>query len=294
MFERYEKHEVANAYMFLLPVLTVTIVLILIPVIGTIINSLYHDVSYLPKEFIGLANYVKVFISRSFWQASLFTILFAMAAVVIELLLGLLFAVLLNEYFPVRGVLRALVLIPWAIPTIISSRTWELMYQYTYGVINWLVVNMGISAQKVNWLGDPLSAFWALVIADSWKMTPFVVIILLAGLQAIPEDIYNQAKVDGARMFKRFYKMTLPLLRPVIVIALIFRTIDSFRVFGLIYVLTGGGPGGSTKSLSILGFEYFSNDQFGLGSTVSVATFIFAFLITLLYLKAGKFGESLR
>jgi multiple sugar transport system permease protein len=278
----------------MLPVIAVTTIFILVPVIGTIITSLHKDVSYLPLQFVGLDNYIKIFSSSGFWSAAGFTILFSAAAVAIELILGLIFALLLNETFPGRGYLRAVVLIPWAIPTIISSRIWELMYQYTYGVINWLVVNIGLSDEKISWLGDAVSAFWGLVIADSWKMTPFVVIILLAGLQAIPEEIYKQSKIDGAKMLKRFYRMTLPLLRPVLTIALIFRTIDSFRVFGLIYVLTGGGPGGTTKSLSILGFEYFSNDQFGMGSAVSFITFIFAFLITLLYLKAGRFQEDLK
>lgn len=294
MFKNYEKSEVKTAWLFLAPLLAVVGVFIIIPVAGTFINSLFLDVSYLPRQFMGLNNYINLFSSAGFWQALRFTLAYTLAAVLFEGFLGVVFALLLNETFRGRAFLRVVILIPWAIPTIVSARTWQLIYEYNYGLMNYLVMSLGLSPERINWLGSEFGAFWALVFADVWKTTPFVVLILLAGLQAIPDDLYQQARVDGAGMFRRFYKITLPMLKPVLIIALIFRTIDSLRMFDLVYVLTGGGPGGSTRTLSYLGFEAFANDSFGMGSTVSVVTFIISFAITLIYLKAGKFSEQLK
>ncbi len=289
----YDKREIITALLFLAPVLIITVSFILVPIAGTTYESLFRNVAFLPKKFIGLQNYTHQLSSGAFWRATAFTFAFTAVAVVLETSLGLLFALLLNEKFFARGYLRAAVLIPWAIPTVIAGRIWQLMYQYSYGVINHLLTSTGLSSSNINWLGSTASAFWAIVIADVWKTTPFVVIILLAGLQAIPQDIYLQAKVDGAGMIRRFTKITLPLLAPVIVVALIFRTIDSVRVFDLVYVLTGGGPGGSTQTLSYLGFKYFNNDQFGQGAAVSVIMFVLSFAVTLFYVRSGKFSSSL-
>lgn len=292
--ESYEKGEVRSAWLFLLPLLLIVGIFILLPVLGTFYNSFFLDVSFLPKKFIGFKNYVNLLSSPDFWQALRFTVAYAVAAVSLEAVFGVIFALLLNEAFVGRGFLRVVILIPWAIPTIVSARTWQLIYEYNYGLMNYLVVSLGISGERINWMGTEFGAFWALVFADVWKTTPFVVLILLAGLQAIPEDLYQQARVDGAGMFRRFYKITLPLLKPVLVIALIFRTIDSLRMFDLVYVLTGGGPGGSTRTLSYLGYEAFANDSFGLGSTISVVTFIISLAVTLIYLRVGKFSEQIK
>jgi multiple sugar transport system permease protein len=292
--QQYEKSEVRSAWIFIAPLLLVVGIFVLLPVIGTFYTSMFLDVSYLPRQFIGLRNYSELLTSPDFQQALRFTLAYTVAAVTLEAFFGVIFALLLNEAFPGRGTLRVVILIPWAIPTIISARTWQLIYEYTYGVMNYLVVNSGLAADRINWMGSEFGAFWALVFADVWKTTPFVVLILLAGLQAIPEDIYRQARVDGAGLFRRFHKITLPLLMPVLMISLIFRTIDSLRMFDLVYVLTGGGPGGSTRTLSYLGFEAFANDNFGMGSTVSVVTFIVAFAITIVYLRVGKFSEQLK
>jgi multiple sugar transport system permease protein len=255
--QQYEKGEVRTAWMFIAPLLLVVGIFVLVPVLGTFYTSLYLDVSYLPEQFVGLRNYADLLSSPDFWQALRFTLAYTVAAVTLEALFGVIFALLLNEAFPGRGLLRVVILIPWAIPTIVSARTWQLIYEYTYGVMNYLVVNSGLVNERINWMGTEFGAFWALVFADVWKTTPFVVLILL-------------------------------------VISLIFRTIDSLRMFDLVYVLTGGGPGGSTRTLSYLGFEAFANDNFGMGSTISVVTFIVALAITLVYLRVGKFSEQLK
>jgi multiple sugar transport system permease protein len=292
LFDRYEKAEMFTAYLFILPVLIMVFVFILIPVIGSFWESLFRDVSFLPRKFLGLANYRHILTKPEFWSALNFTLLFIGTAVFWELVLGLLFALVLNETFPGRGIFRAVMLIPWAVPTVVSAKTWRLMFEYTYGIINNLLLVTGMIDERINWLGNSGSAFGALVIADVWKTTPFVVIILLAGLQAIPGELYKQAQVDGTGMLKVLRRITLPLLKPVIMVALIFRTIDSLRIFDLIYVLTGGGPGGATRSLSFLGYQYFSNDRFGMGSTISVIMFLMALAITIIYLKFGKFQNK--
>lgn len=294
LFSQYEKREVANAYLFLLPLLGLVFAFVLFPVLATSYNSLFRDVTYLPRAFVGARNYADLFTNADFYRAARFTLLFTAVAVILEAFFGMMFALLLNESFCGRGLLRTVVLIPWAIPTIVSAKIWKLIFDYTYGVLNFIVVTLGFSADKVNWLGSSLAAFWSLVIAEVWKTTPFMVLILLAGLQAIPQDVYKQAQVDGAGIGTRLWRITLPLVRPVLTIALIFRTIDSLRIFDLVYVLTGGGPGGATKTLSMLGFEYYSNDAFGRGSAVSVITFLIVFFVTLLYVRAGRFEESLK
>lgn len=296
IFQQYNKREVRNAYLFLLPLIIAVVLFILVPVLGTIWNSFFSDSLFQmnDRKFVWFKNYGQVLVDGNFWSALLFTMLFTLATVVFEAVFGMIFALILNETFPGRGAMRAVILIPWAIPTFISALIWKTIYDYDYGVLNYLLTQWGWIADKVDWKGTSASAFTSLVIADVWKTTPFVVIILLAGLQAIPRDIYKQAKIDGARMFKRFRTITLPLVAPVLAIAMIFRTIDAVRIFDLIYVLTGGAPGGRTQTLSYLGYKAFVDGNMGGFSTVSVLTFIIAFAITLVYVKLGKFGSQIR
>ena len=183
-------------------------------------------------------------------------------------------------------------LLPWAIPAAISARLWELIYNYSYGLTNFILLKIRIINEPVNWLETGFSAFVALVIADVWKTTPFVAIILLAGLQAIPKEIYYQAVIDRANFLQRFFKITLPLLKPAIIIALLFRTIDAIRIFDLIYVLTKGGPGGTTTSLSLYAYKYYITGDFGYASSISVILFIISFIASIIYLKLGKFRQE--
>lgn len=268
------------------------LLLILVPVLGTLYNSLFRDTVFLPKEFLGLGNYGALLSQSGFRQAALFTLLFVVVSVPLELALGMALALLLNEPIRGRGWFRATVLIPWAIPAAISARTWELIYNYQYGPANYLLHLLGL--EPVNWLGSDIGAFLAVVLADAWKTTPFVALILLAGLAAIPRDLIQQAQVDGAHIGQRFLHVILPLLRPVLVVALLFRTIDALRIFDLNYVLTGGGPGGATTSFSLLGYKYFLAGDFGTGSAVSVILFVIALGLSLAYIHFGRFGENLR
>ena len=290
----YDLKETKSAYLFNAPLIITALVFILLPVVGTLITSLNRDVTFLPPEFIGLSNYQRMLGDAHFWQSVRFTLFFVAASVTLELTFGMIFALVLNETLPGRGLFRVAILIPWAIPIAISGRIWQLIYNYEYGLFNYLVQLFGISNEPVSWLGSSFGAFASVVIADVWKTTPFMTIIILAGLSTIPRDLYKQAMIDGTTFVQRFFNITLPLLWPVIVVALLFRTVDAIRIFDLVYVLTGGGPGGSTTSLSLYAYNYYVTGDFGYGSAVSVVVFIFAALLAAAYIKIGKFKEAVK
>lgn len=277
---------------FLFPAVLLLASLILIPVGGTFLTSFYQDITFLEKKWVWLANYSRLFNDPAFWQSMQFTFLFILVSVPLEIFFGMALALLMHEPSPFRGLLRAVVLIPWAIPAAVSARIWELIYNVSYGLANHILDNFGVAS--VNWLGTSSGAFWAIIIADLWKTIPFVAIILLAGHSAIPMALYQQASVDGAGFIRRFFFITIPLLKPVIVVAVLFRTIDALRIFDLIYILTSGGPGGTTTSLSLLGYKYFIGGDFGYGSAISVILFLCAFLLSLGVIRLGKFSEQLQ
>ncbi len=290
----YDLKETRTGLLFNTPLVVTAVVFILIPVVGTIITSLNRDVTFLPSEFLGLKNYSRMLGDAHFWQSVRFTLFFVLASVTLELLFGLIFALVLNETLPARGLFRVAILIPWAIPIAISGRIWQLIYNYEYGLLNYLVQFFGITNEPVSWLGSSFGAFASVVIADVWKTTPFMTIIILAGLSTIPRDLYRQAMIDGTNFIQRFLRLTLPLLRPVIVVALLFRTVDAIRIFDLVYVLTGGGPGGSTTSISLYAYNYYVTGDFGYGSAVSVIVFFLAAILAFAYIKLGKFREAVK
>jgi len=279
-------------WLFLLPLGFFILVFLLTPIVGTIQSSFYQDVAFLPKRFTGLSNYLVLFQDSAFRQAALFTLLFVGVSVPLECLIGLIFALVLQRSLPGKGMWRALVLIPWAIPATVSAKTFQLIFQYHDGLMNALLQGIGITNAPIHWLGGAPSAFFALVLADAWKTAPFAAILFLAGLASIPDDLHRQAKVDGAHFLRRFIHITLPLLKPVITVVLLFRIIDALRVFDLNYVLTGGGPGGATTSLSLLGYQRYLSGDFGLGAAVSVLLFLSAWLFTWLYLRQARSVEA--
>ena len=288
MIKDHPYQEWKQTLIFIGPLLIFLGLFILLPIFGTFLTSLYKDVAFLERGFVGLSNYKNLLFEHRFWDAAMFTLLFTAVTVPVELILGIFFALILNQTIPCRGFLRVCIILPWAIPAAISARTWELIYNYSYGLANFLILHLGFSKSPINWLGKEMGAFFSIVVADVWKTTAFVVIILLAGLQAIPDELYSQAQVDGANFFQRFYLVTMPLLKPVLIVALLFRTIDALRVFDIIYVLTNGGPGGATTSLSIYGYKYFLVGDWGYGCTISVLLFIMAFILSVMYVKLGK------
>ncbi len=247
-------------------------------------SSEIFDVS----RFIGIDNYLFLFRDDRFLNAFKNTLYFTVLSVTLELLLGLSIAILLNRSFRMKGLMRAIVLIPWAIPTVVSAKMWEWIYNTDFGILNYL---LGV---KINWLGSPFWAINAAVFMDVWKTTPFVVILLTAGLQVIPKDLYQAARVDGAGRWDIFTRIVLPLLKPVILVVLIFRTLDAFRVFDAIYVLTGGGPANTTETLSIYAYKVlFQTLQFGYGSTLAVVVFLCTGGISIFYIRLLSKGVRL-
>lgn len=237
-------------------------------------KTLIFDVS----EFVGISNYTFLANDARFWNALGNTVYFTAVSVSLELVLGLSFALLLDRAFGGKGLIRAVVLVPWAVPTVVSARMWEWIYNTDFGILNYL---LGV---KINWLGDPFWAMNAAVLMDVWKTTPFAAILLMAGLQVIPRDLYQAARVDGAGGRQIFLKITLPLLKPVILVVLIFRTLDAFRVFDAVYVLTGGGPANATETLSIYAYKVlFQTLQFGYGSTLAVVVFLITGAVSVFY-----------
>ncbi len=231
------------------------------------------------SEFIGLANYQALFAEPRFWNALGNTAYFTGVSVVLEMALGLAVALLLNRFFRGRGLMRAVVLVPWAIPTVVSARMWEWMYNSDFGIFNYLL------GTQINWLGDPFWAMNAAIFMDVWKTTPFVALLLTAGLQVIPRELYAAARLDGAAAWAGFRRITLPLLWPTMLVVLLFRTLDAFRVFDAIYVLTGGGPANTTETLSIYAYKsLFQTLQFGYGSAIAVIVFLCVGLISVGYI----------
>jgi multiple sugar transport system permease protein len=270
-----------RGYAFVLPALFIIVAVAVYPLGHMLYLSfqerlLVFDIS----RFVGLDNYRVLIGDARFWNALKNTLYFTALSTGVELLLGLSIALLINRKFRFQGIITALILVPWAIPTVVSARMWELIYNVDFGVLNYL---LGL---KVNWLGSPLWAMHAAILADVWKTTPFVVLLLLAGLKVIPRDLYQAARVDGAGAWYSFIHITLPLIKPVILVALLFRTLDAFRVFDIIYVLTGGGPANTTETLSVYAYKVlFQTLRFGYGSTLAVVVFLGTGIISLFYVK---------
>lgn len=266
-------------YSFLLPAVLFLALIALLPILSTFWLSFRRQMPvFAISQFEGLANYLYLVRDQRFWSAVWHTAYFTFFAVSLEMALGLALALLLNQRFPGRGLARALVLVPWAVPSVVAARFWAWILNADFGVLNYLL------GARINWLGDPFWALNAAVLADVWKTTPFVVLLLLAGLQVIPDDLYRAARVDGANRWQSFRYVTLPMLMPVILLTLLFRTMDAARVFDVIFVLTGGGPANASESLVVYAYKLlYRNLQFGYGSAVSVATFLFILALSLVY-----------
>jgi multiple sugar transport system permease protein len=235
------------------------------------------------SRWAGLKNYTEAFGSSEFWDAVVNTFIFTGISVSLELAIGLGMALAMHEAFRGRGLLRTVVLVPWAVLTVVSAITWRTLFEPELGLAPQVLDKVGI-AENVVWLGQEGYAMAVMVLADVWKTAPFMALLLLAGLQVIPDDVYDAAKVDGATTWQRFRRITIPLLMPAILVALIFRTLDALRIFDLPYVLTGGSN--STTTLSLISHqELTTNRLIGYGSALSVLTFIIVMAVSFLYIR---------
>ncbi|SEM70148.1 carbohydrate ABC transporter permease [Lihuaxuella thermophila] len=237
-------------------------------------------------NFIGINYYIQLLQNQRLWDSLNNTLVFTVISVFLELVFGLLIALLINRHFVGRGLVRAAVLVPWAIPTVVSALMWKFMFDGQNGIMAKFFELIGIVPDMGLLLTTKAGSMFAVIFADVWKTTPFMALLLLAGLQTIPSSLYEAAEVDGASKVQQFFRITLPLLKSTILVALLFRTLDAFRVFDLIYVLTGGGPANSTETISIYAYKtMFAQMNFGEGSALSVIVFICVAIISIIFVK---------
>ncbi|MEE9224615.1 MAG: sugar ABC transporter permease [Bacteroidota bacterium] len=277
-------------YLFVVPALLIIALVALYPAVNVLWLSLHRKMLLFNiSQFVGLDNYLFLLRDSRFWNSLWNTAYFTGVSVALELALGLGFALVLHRSFRGRGLMRAIVLVPWAIPTVVSAKMWDWMYNSEFGVINYVLKSLGLVVDNVNWLGNPFWAIHAAIAVDVWKTTPFVALLLLAGLQVIPHEVYEAGKIDGVNRWQAFRRITLPLLKPVILIVLLFRTLDAFRVFDVVYVLTSGGPADTSETLSIYAYKlFFTTLQFGYGSTIAVVVFLCVLALSFLYIRFLK------
>jgi ABC-type sugar transport system permease subunit len=286
-----EMKEANLAFLFIAPTLVIVGIVFVWPVLYSAwlsLNRLNLSVSPNPT-FVWLHNYALIF-TDPFYRGDVLattwrTVLFTIISVPLELLFGLTFALLLNEEFRGRTFFRSVMIVPYAMLTISNGVVWSYILDPTYGVLNVILQRWGVISSYQNWLGTPAGAMGWVIVADVWKTTPFMIIILLAALQTFPSNMYRAAEVDGAGIVQRFWRITLPMLRPAILVALVLRTLGAFRVFDIIYVLTGGGPANATNVLSYYVYlQAFVDFHIGYASAVAYLTTIAMVVIILVYL----------
>ncbi len=295
-----------SAWIFLAPTLLVLAMVAGWPLIRTIYFSFTNATlnNLEGAEFIGFSNYLSwitlqsgrtvwrgLLVDPAWWGAVWNTLRFTLLSVSIETVLGLVVALVLNASFPGRGIVRAAILIPWAIPTIVSAKMWAWMLNDQFGILNDIFLNLGLISQKIAWTANPETAMVAVLIVDVWKTTPFMALLILAGLQMVPQDIYEAAKIDGVHPVKVFWRITLPLIRPALMVAVIFRMLDALRIFDLIYVLTPNNS--QTKTMSVMAREnLFEFDKFAYGAAASTMLFLIIASITVIYIVFGRVNLS--
>jgi trehalose/maltose transport system permease protein len=285
--DRLARRRARLAWLLVLPLLTTLAVAALWPLGRTIWFSLTDAVLFDlgAAAYIGLDNYSALLTDPEWWRSVGNTLLFTAVSVALEVVLGFAIALTLDARFPGRGALRAAVLIPWAIPTVVSAKMWAWMFHDVYGVLNEILIGVGILSAPVAWTASPDLAMAALIAVDVWKTTPFVALLLLAGLQMLPGDCYEAARIDGAPAWTVFFKITLPLMKPALTVAVIFRILDAMRIFDLVYVLTGTTQ--QTMTMAVYARQRLIDFQdFGLGSAASTLLFLVIAMVAVIYLMA--------
>ncbi len=252
--------------------------------VAAVITSI--DDCFIVSNFTGVNGYVSVLRDTRFWNATWNTVFFTVVSVSVEFVLGLALAMVMNQAIKGIGGVRTAALIPWAIPTVVSALIWSYLYDGSSGIISFIVSKLGFIQGPEYMLLSAGGAMTSAILADVWKTTPYMALLLLAGLQTIDRGLYESAKIDGANKTQQFFSVTLPLLKPAILVALLFRTLDAFRVYDLIAVLTNGGPGGATETLSIYAYKnMFAQTNFGYGSVIVIMMFVLVAIIAVLFVK---------
>jgi trehalose/maltose transport system permease protein len=279
--EEFGNPERRTAYYMVLPSLLIIVLVAFFPVLYGIVLSLTDSTVTAFGSFVGVENYVEMFENPDFLVGFVNTVIFTVVSVSLEFILGLGIALAVNRAFRGRGLVRAAILVPWAFPTVISAVMWRLMFQDRIGIIQYVANAIGIISEPI--LAERTLLLIAAILVDVWKTTPFMALLLLAGLQVIPGDVYEAARVDGANVYQRFFQITLPLLKGAILVAVLFRTLDSYRVYDLFYAM------GQRELESLSTFVYegvrISQLQFAQGNAAAVFIFVTAFLIALFFIK---------
>jgi multiple sugar transport system permease protein len=280
--------EARSAFQFLLPSFLFVLVFSLYPISESFRLSLYRMILTLPwlgQKFVGWENYSDLLTDPVALNSLTTTVAFVIVTAAAEVILGLGMALVLNASFKGRGLLRAVVLIPWAMPTVVSSQMWRFIFNDRYGLFNYVLFGEKTHLYLAP-LADPQLAVTAIMVADIWKTSSFAALIILAGLQTIPAELYESAGIDGATVWQKFRHITLPLLKPALLLALLFRTIDALRVFDLVFVMTQGGPADATNVLQFYGYKKsFAEGMIGYGSAISVAVFCLSLLLSVVYIR---------
>jgi trehalose/maltose transport system permease protein len=302
---RFAKQQENLAYMLLAPTLLIIVLVAAWPLYQAIYLSFTDERlgQSGQGEWVGLENYEDLlwrYRQRSdgsvrigdldFYVAIRNTVVLTIVAVALETIIGLGIALIINSKFKARGLMRTAVLVPWAIPTIVSAQMWKWMYNDVFGVVNDMMMRVGLINGPVAWLADQSTALMAIVAMEVWKTTPFMALLLLAGLQIIPGDIYEAGDIDGANKVQQFLYMTLPLLRPAILVALIFRTLDALRIFDAIKVMTNGGSG--TEVMATYAYRnLFDFQKLGYGNAINVVVFLIIAIFVVTYVTTFKVEE---
>ncbi len=284
------------AWLIIAPALIIVFGIVIFPLIQTFIYS-FKDMNLISPtkgDFVGFDFYAATLSDPAFWKSLGRTAYFSLTSIALELTLGILIALLLNEDIRGKTFLRTIIILPWAIPTIVNGAMWKWIYHPEYGALNALLTQLGFIDQYQSWLGSPWVAMNMIIFADAWKMTPLVVIFFLAALQLINKSTYEAAIVDGAGIFRRFFSLTLPYLKPTILVLVVIRTMETFKVFDIIYTTTRGGPANGTMVLTYQAYlKAFNNLEFSTGATYSYLIAVLIALLTFTYVKVLKREENL-
>jgi len=290
---KLQRRQTRLAWLLLVPSLAVVAFVAIYPLGKTVYQSFTNQefLALEPTKWVGLENYRELLHDTVFRHAVWKTIEFTLITVGFEFALGLAIALVVNSSFKGRGVMRAVMLVPWAIPTVVAAQMWKWMLDDTFGVVNDAGTRLHILSHSQAWISDPSTALAAVCAVDIWKTTPFVALLLLAGLQVIPGDLYEAAEVDGASQLQQFRKITLPLLAPAILVTLIFRTLDALRVFDVFYVFFGNRP--DTQTMAIYNQDTIVGDgHVGYGAAISVAIFLIIALFVVIYVTFMRVTED--
>ena len=275
-------------YAMISPVVLALLAITAFPLAYNLWNSFRNYNLYYPvagNPFVGLTNYRNAFTQPGLVGALKNTIGYTGVSVTVELVLGLGVALLLNRPSRGRGLARTLILLPWAVPTVAAAIVWKTLLDPQTGAVDYILGLLHLPGSHTTWLGISTIESWAsILVVDCWQTVPFVAIILLAGLQGIPRDLYESAEVDGANSWHSFWRITLPLLRPALLVVLVFRTLSAFLIFDIVYAMTSGGPGTTTQTVAFLDFNtLLVNTDFGLGGAISIVMVVVALLIAAFY-----------